>query len=286
MGRRALSAVAKAHKKNSKLSRADLLAIAVEAARLTASMPAISTSGHAPFQRDLDTKVRVRLRNKMLAKNGPATLRDLPTLPGVQSLSIATRYLEGGRDRFIEFVQLAHLNAQPAATKWFIVYADLLPSERVRASFDDICAASGVKPSELMAVVTAAAMEMGVDVGNLVAAVTHPQVVAAGARAAIHPAGIEDRRMMFQHQGFIPIQKGAQINIHASANAQAAAAVKSSNPELPTFESDLTAIQQRSETDQPARQLAPASPSAADELAAAPTDGIDIREVEYDEIEA
>lgn len=218
--------------------------IAEEAARTVPSdldVVGKQLKGAAKELRESDANIRIKLR-KIMTSGEVGDVRNLPTLPGVQSLSIATRYIEGGRQRFIEFVQLAHLNGHADATKWFTVYADLNESERERCSFDDVCAASGVKPSALMSVVTSSAMEMGVDVGNLVAATTHPKVVAAGARVALTPGGIEDRKLQFLHNGFIPAPKGTSINIHASANAQAAAAAKTSNPELPSFEDDLHAL--------------------------------------------
>jgi len=159
----------------------------------------------------------------------------------VQSLSIATRYIDGGRDKFVELVQLAMLNGSDDATKWMTVYADLLPSERVRVSFDDVCAAAGVTPSRLVGVVTSTAMDMGRDVGNFVAAITHPQVVAASVNAAKHPDGIEDRKLLFQHNGFIAAPKGTTVNVHASASAAAAAQAKSETS-VPSFGGDIASL--------------------------------------------
>ena len=192
-------------------------------------------------------------------------VRDLPTLPGVQSLSLATRYIEGGRERFIEFVQLAMLNKAEAAIKWMAVYADLTAAERLRVSYDDVCAAAGVMPSEIMSAVVSNAMTFGVDVGNFVAAITHPQVVQAAVRAAKDPAGLEDRRMMFQHQGFIPTPKGTTINVnaHASSNAQAAA-VAAKDPSVPSFADDLRNI--RAVEGTILRALPPAQPAETFEV--------------------
>lgn len=168
--------------------------------------------------------------------------RDLATIPGVQSLSIATRYLDGGREMFLTLVQAAALEGDQDAEKFLLVYQDLSPYEQKIANFDEITAAAGVRPSKLVAAMTTVAMERGRDVGNLVAAVTHPQVVAAGVHAAKQPDGIEDRKMLFQHHGFIPIPKATTINV--TANAQAAAASQAGAASLPSFADDLAEIRE------------------------------------------
>jgi hypothetical protein len=189
-------------------------------------------------------------QNRVMADVGDPALTRLPTLPGVSSLSIATRYLPGGRDRFVEYVQFAALNTHDIAKKWLFVYDDLLLSEQRIVSFDDVCAAAGVKPSELMALVVSTAMEYGIDVGNLVAAAGHPEVVAKSVESASRIAGkgamigLRDREMLFQHHNFTPTSRGGPIvNVsqHASANAQAAA-VADSDPSVPSFAATMHRI--------------------------------------------
>lgn len=221
-------------------------------------------------------RVRLRLRNKLqlrllkltsetarIVTPGDPGLTRLPTLPNVSSLSIATRYLPGGRERFVEYVQFAALNDHEIAKQWIFVYDDLLPSERRVVSFDDVCAASGVKPSDLMALVVSTAMEYGIDVGNLVAAAGHPEVVGKAVESALRIAGkgasigLRDREMLFQHHNFVPTgSKGpiVQVNQHASANAQAAA-IADADPSMPSFAGTMHKL----------RSLNPAQLQPADE---------------------
>lgn len=196
--------------------------------------------------------MRLKLRQHRQRVSGKIgqPLDDLPTIPGVQSLSIATRYIDGGRERFIEFVQFAVLQEIEAAKKWYVVYADLLPSERRVVSFDDVCAASGVRPSDLLAGVISAAMEYGIDVGNFVAAVAHPLIVSKSIESAQRitgkgaSIGLRDREMLFQHHNFVPTgAKGplVQVSNHASANAQSAA-VAAADPSVPSFAATMHRI--------------------------------------------
>ena len=200
-----------------------------------------------PFETSDIDRVRIKLREQGRRRAGHSGTSTLVTLPGVQSLALATRYIDGGRARFVEFVQMAVLNGDLLAQKWWLVYADLLPAERATVSFDDVCAASGVAPKDLMALVVSTAMEYGTDVGNLVAAALHPAVVHQAAKSAKRIGGQwaeiaqRDRQMLFQHQNFIPIPKGATVHVHASANAQAAAAA-SAEPTVPAFAADMEAL--------------------------------------------
>lgn len=198
-----------------------------------------------------EDKIRLRLREtqQKLSKKDGAAPTALPTLPGVHALSFATRYIDGGRPRFIEYVQLAMLDNHPAACAWYAVYADLNAYDREHVSLDDVCAASGVRPKDLMSVVVAVAMDYGTDVGNLIAAVTHPEVVRQAAKSAKRIGGdhasiaLEDRRMLFQHHNFIPVPRSMAININASASAAAAAAA-TQEPTVPSFVDDIRRVRQ------------------------------------------
>ena len=205
--------------------------------------------GAAPFPLEPEDRVRIKLRDrqrKLIKYDGKAPT-DLPTLPGVHGFDFAMRYVDGGRATVVAFIQLAMLERIAAAEQWYAVYADLLPYERACASFDDICCAAGVKPSQLMAAVVSVAMEQGRDAGNLVAALAQAQVVAAMAAsgADLKSANAEishkDRIAFLQGAGMLPVPKGASIHVHTSANAQAAAAV-AADPSVPAFGSDMATL--------------------------------------------
>lgn len=202
-----------------------------------------------PFDLSRQDEIRLKLRNTLRHVSGHAAPKDLPTIPGVQSLAIATRYIDGGRVRFIEFVQMAMLNRLPACEKWWLVYAALLPGERAIVSYDDVCAAAGVRPSELMAEVVSTGMEFGTDVGNLAAAALHPAIVHQTGKSAKRIAGeyaeiaMKDRHAMLQARGFLPVPKGAQIHVHANASASAqAAAAASADPSVPSFADNMASL--------------------------------------------
>ncbi len=171
----------------------------------------------------------------------------LPTLPGVDSISIATRYLANGRKQFLELMQHAVLNNDPLACKWWFVYMDLTPAARLHVSLDDVTCASGVEAAALCGMLVSTAMRFGRDVAEMVRAMTHPKVVQAQALSAeridgpFAEVGFKDRIAFLQGMGTLPVPKGATINMHMSANAVAAAAA-SNEPTVPSFAQDLGGV--------------------------------------------
>lgn len=201
---------------------------------------------------DLTNEERARLAlrevERKLSKNEAPTR--LVTLPGVQPFSAMTRMVDGGRDRIVDLIQLAVLNNEPTACQWWEVYRELPSYPRSIISFDDVCAASGVQPKQLLIAIISTATDFGQDVGNLVAAITHPKVVAKLAESATRIDGdyadiaLKDRHAFLQARGFLPTPKGATINIHASASAQAASAA-AQEPSVPSFTETIDATAER-----------------------------------------
>lgn len=209
---------------------------------------------------------RLKLRTEARVARGGRMPNDLPTMPGINALSFTIRYLPGGRKRFLEFVRLAAMNGDPSATAWWMVYADLTPTHRQRASFDDVCTASGVKPAALLAGVVGHGMEAMADMGNLVAAAFHPEVVAAMGKSATNidsEIGAADRVAFLQARGFVPVPKGAAIHLHANASANAAAAAAvAADPSVPKFSDDIASLSIPKTTVQ--RQIAEPEPPVID----------------------
>ena len=209
-----------------------------------------SDSIDAPFEVSSLDAARLKLRDRrrrMLGANDPDAPTDLVTLPGVHGFDLAIRYIDGGRDTVVGFIQLAMLEGNVVAQLWWAAYADLTPYERKICSFDDVCAASGVKPSSLMAAIVTTAMDAGRDAANLIAASTLPEVVSQMAKSGklidgqFAELSQKDRHAFLQGQGFLPTAKGTAIHVHASANAQAAAAV-AADPSVPAFSATMASV--------------------------------------------
>lgn len=173
----------------------------------------------------------------------------------MNALAHATRFLPGGRAEFLEGVSRAMLEQLPAATNWWMVYAKLLPSHRLTVSFDDVCIAAGVRPSQLMAEVISCTMEFGQDVGQLTSAAMHPVLVHQLAKSAKRIGGEyadiaqKDRHAFLQARGFLPVPRNVSVAVHANANASAqstaqsaAVAASAADPSVPSFAATMEAL--------------------------------------------
>lgn len=164
----------------------------------------------------------------------------------VSALSLAIRHFPGGRWRFIEFVKLAYLNGDPAATAFWTIWSELRPRDQPRISLDDIVVRAGIKVSQLLAGVVGHGVEAMSDTANLIAASFHPSVMEAMAKSALKlesEIGQKDRELFLQARGSLPVPKGTSIHLHANASANAAAAAATAaDPSVPKFAEDLEAL--------------------------------------------
>lgn len=186
----------------------------------------------------------------------------LQTWPGRAAISRATRYIDGGRERFLEYVQLAVQEGDDTAIGFWDVYSSLKGYEQYDVSFDDVLAASGGSPSALMAAVVSAGMNHEKDLGEVVAASLHPSLVHKTGKSAMRIGGKnadiaqKDRFALLQHAGFMPVPRNATMNVNVNANASAnskAAAAASSEPSVPSFMDDV--VQLRAPREQIQKEL-------------------------------
>lgn len=165
------------------------------------------------------------------------------TLPGAGTLTLATRKMLGGRETVLQYIRIAAADGDPHAEVFLHVWDDLKVHEQRVSTLDDVCAAAGVLPVKLVKAIVGSAFESGCDIANLVAATAHPDVVASTVKFAQKLDGVEDRKMLLQHAGFLPTPKGTTINVGVTANATAmAAAAASSDSSVPSFLEDMDEI--------------------------------------------
>lgn len=266
--------------RNAELGRTRAKANKERAAALGAQSATAVRDNPAIRSADLTDTERARLElrkvQRKLSKNEANVT--LPTLPGVQPFSAMTRFIEGGRDAVIDIIQMAVLNNDPAAVAWWEVYRELPSYPRSIVSFDDVCAASGVTPQQLIITLVTTAMNWGRDVGNLVQAITAPKVVTKLVESAQRidgphaEIGLKDRHAFLQAQGTLLAPRSATINVHASANAQAAS-VAEKEPSVPSFTETIkaTAVPTRAAIAAPERRpLADIETTATTETATEP----------------
>lgn len=173
---------------------------------------------------------RLRARAKALG---------LPVTDYEQTLAMAVRYLDGGRVRFLQFVELAAEGGDEDAQKFMAVWADLNRPEQLKVALDLVCVSAGVSRVALLKAIVGIAFEHFTDVANLVAAAAHPALVEKTIRSAERlnsGIGQRDRHALLAHAGFLPTPRGTTVNVHASASALAGASAHApQDASLPSF---------------------------------------------------
>jgi hypothetical protein len=117
-------------------------------------------------------------------------------------------------------------------------YDGLKKRERESASPEYVCELAGVDSNDFAAVVFREYLSFSGDAANLIEAASRPAVVRKSVQFAKTPEGHRDRKMLFEHSGFLPPKTGGGIHVNASANAENQSATVISAPELPSMESD------------------------------------------------
>lgn len=210
-----------------------------------------------PTLQDPEHILKAKLRERASQALHPGmtfTAADLPSLPGYDSISAACRFVRpdadrSARDRILDFIWAAAVNASDVAQRWWVIYADLTTHERARVSFDDVAVAAGIQPARLVAIIVETAMTTGRDAADLVAAVTHPEIVAQTVKSAKRIGGDyadiahKDRMTLLQNRGFAAVPRGMSVHVHANANASAqAAAASASRSDIPSFMDDVKSV--------------------------------------------
>lgn len=128
------------------------------------------------------------------------------------------RRLEGGERRAIEYLRGSDTSE---ARKFISVFDDLTLSRSARdlLPFEAFCLAAGLSPVRMVEVIVGAAITQGAQVGALIAAAAHPDIVQLSVDMAKLPTGEKDREFQLKHAGFLPQPKGNTINVHATANS-------------------------------------------------------------------
>ncbi len=177
-----------------------------------------------------------------LAKPVETTHRSLgrrnspPRLPFKGTLASASLRIKGGKAVMVGYASMVEDD------KRFQVlveqFSRLSRDEQAHTRLEDLCAAAEITPGEFLGKVTQVAFEQNTDLSNLIAAVHQPDIVAYTIKQAKRPKGHQDRRMLFQHAGFLPTPKGAEIHILNALSARASAKGDEKGG-LPTFEEEV-----------------------------------------------
>ena len=122
--------------------------------------------------------------------------------PRPGTLDFALRSVRAGKHRAMELAPNA-IAFEPRMEHVVQAWSQLTPWQRRVTPLEDLCAAADMKPSEFLSAVVRASFEFTNDITDLLVATAFPEIVHAAVQRARTPHGVEDRRLLFEHAGFL-----------------------------------------------------------------------------------
>jgi hypothetical protein len=157
--------------------------------------------------------------------NGKPTARSAPrAFDG--TIASACESIGISLEQMFEMMRLAK-GSDPRVVQFLHAWDALGASEQSKEVADAVCEHEGFAPVELLRVVVDAAFRFSMYVAQFKVALALPSVVERSIETAVTDDGIADRKMLFQHSGFLPTPKGSQTTIAIAQNAQANATSRS-----------------------------------------------------------
>lgn len=103
---------------------------------------------------------------------------------------------------------------EPEARKLVEMRARLNKRQARVVPFEAYCVAAEIAPKKAFGIISQETMDQCGQVSVLLAKAAHPKVVQATIESAITLDGVADRKMLHQHESFVPIPKTSITNIH------------------------------------------------------------------------
>ena len=153
-----------------------------------------------------------------------------------------TNAIAGGRETFMSLARLAP-QIEPALAGFIEEWDRLRPHAKKCVDLDQMCIQKEIDPAHLISVAAEAAVRFRDNACLIIAALNLPSIVERSIKSALAPAGWRDRKMLFEHARFVPVQQGARIAIKNEANASAEAN-NSGGRGLPTHERTIEMVDQ------------------------------------------
>ena len=222
------------------------------------------------------------------AKITPPSLLSLPPLPFESTLSYVFRN-SGGKEAAVEAARLVLENngADVRFQRFISAYDSLTYTDRQTIKLESLLAAADLSPSDYLREVIPALFQRNIDIGRLIAAVNHPRVVEASIASAELPSGVQDRKMLHEHMGFVQPAKGINIGID---NRRQSVSINGGQAEgggaigLPSFEEEGVSLTQALRGDASKNSVGRALPAPTQaQIVSVPEDIID---AEVEEVEA
>lgn len=149
----------------------------------------------------------------------------------------------GGKTAAINAARLLE-ETDPRFKRFTYAWDSASESDRKSLRLEDLCGGADLSPDEFLAKIIPALWQRNTDISRVIAAIAHPQVVAASIEVATSSGtfGATDRKMLLEASGFLPTKQGSTINIDASHKSVTmdGKTKEIEGPGMPAFAEDIT----------------------------------------------
>lgn len=153
-------------------------------------------------------------------------------------IGMLTKLIIGGKTRFMELASFAS-RIEPGLACIVESYESLNPTLRPSVSIDEIYVKHHVDPCHYVAVVGEAALRFKNNSAILIAAMSMPEIVVRSVMEAVKPSGVNERKMLFQHAGFIPTSCTSTRKVADQVATAADTYGECKRKSLPSFEETM-----------------------------------------------
>jgi hypothetical protein len=136
-------------------------------------------------------------------------------------------------------------SADEDARRFLTVYDRYTKGQQNILPLEAFCVAAKITTKRFFEVISGAVFEQAGDESALLAAAKHPNVVAATIKNALHPLGKDDRKMLHQHQGFLPMPKNTTVNVFGNQRIDARNQTQVNVSVLPALEEGVKRLSDR-----------------------------------------
>jgi hypothetical protein len=125
-----------------------------------------------------------------------------------------------GLEDFINMTRIGK-ESHPGVVRFLDAWDALSASEQqARGAADAVCEQIGFTPVELLRIVADVTCRIAMYKAQIIAAISHPHVVAKTVERALTDEGIADRVALHKAMGFLPTPKGSPTTVAIMQNAQ------------------------------------------------------------------
>lgn len=152
----------------------------------------------------------------------------------------------GGKETAINAARLL-TEADERFRRFVYAYDTASEIDKKSIRLEDLCGAADITPDEFLSKTVPALWKRNMDMGRMIAAISHPDIVEASIRSATKAGtfGAPDRKMLFEATGFLPTKNGPTINIDNSKktlNVGGNQVEDTGAPALPSFEEEINLL--------------------------------------------